>query len=112
MFKRILQICFCLMLLMLLTTGVAFSDPFPQGVLIANHEGDHPGMSPTDHTLPSKAPETTSGEVVNTPSTPTVKAPSVEPSKAPTLKVPKGPIDPYDYEALREADESIYGVGK
>jgi hypothetical protein len=112
MFKRILQICFCLMLLMLLTTGAAFSDRLPQGVLIADHTSDHQGMRPTDQTPPPQAPEATSGEPVDTPSTATVKAPSVEPVKAPTLKAPKEPIDPYDYDDLREANESIYGAGK
>jgi hypothetical protein len=112
MFKKILQICFCSILLLLLTTGSLFSDAFPLGILLAEHNSTHQGTRSTDQTPAAPTPEATSGAPSRASSPPTAQAPQREPAQAPALKAPKEPIDPYDYDALREADEAIYGAGK
>ena len=103
MIKRILTILLLCMAVIVLAPETALSFPLPSGSLMIDHTPAPELATPMPRSPSPPQPST---------SPPTVKTNSPKPqSPLPKAQLP-APVDPYDYDALREANHEIYGAGK
>lgn len=108
MLNRILQTLLLCLAVVILTTGIALSSPFPQGVLIAEHTSDHDAA--ISQPVPSAQP--TDSSQANTSSSAQPDRDTKPENIQPTQANPSVPYDPYDYDAIREMNREIYGEAK
>lgn len=113
MLNRILQTLVLCVVVLLLTTGVAWSRPLSSPMLLAEHTPDHNATPPIETTQPSNQTTPSSSPTnpppVNTPDATAVDREDEAATNQAIQANPSVPYDPYDINAMREMNREIYG---
>jgi hypothetical protein len=106
MLKQIFQTLFLCLAVIILTTGLALSNPLPSVILIAQSPAGKPVIAKPAQSPPDK----------NTPNAAQLKPKGNQESNLeedqPMQADPSVAYDPYDFDAIRKMDREIYGEAK
>ncbi len=106
MLNQIFQTLFLCLAVIILTTGLALSNPLPSVILIAQNQAGKPVIAKPAQSPPEK----------NTPSSAQLRLKGNQEANSekdqPMQADPSVAYDPYDFDAIRKMDREIYGEAK